>query len=75
MKTTLDKLKKGEGAIVKKINTKKDIKRRLLDIGFTDETKIECVLISPSGNPKAYYVRGALIAIREEDAKLIEVEI
>lgn len=75
MKTTLDKLKKGESGIIKNVNTKRDMKRRLLDIGFTDQTKIECELISPSGNPKAYYVRGALIAIREEDAKLIEVEI
>ena len=37
-------------------------------------TKITPVLISPSGDPKAFDIRGTLIAIREDDTKLIEIK-
>ena len=33
------------------------------------------VLISPKKDPKAYEVRGTVIAIRNDDAKYIEVEV
>lgn len=74
MKNTLNKLKVGEEAIVKKINSAPNIHRRLLDIGLIKNTKIECVLISPAGDPKAYKIRGAIIAIRNEDAEGIIIE-
>ena len=56
------------------INCKNCIKRRLLDLGMVKGTVVTPVLISPSGDPKAFEVRGTLIAIREDDTKLIEVE-
>ena len=56
-----------------RINCKDDIKRRLLDLGIIKGTKIEPVLLSPSGDPRAFSVRGTLIAIRKEDAENIEV--
>ncbi len=55
------------------INCKEGIKRRLLDLGLVKGTKITPVLISPSGDPKAFEVRGTLIAIREDDTKLIDI--
>ncbi len=70
----LSDLKLGETARVIKISNKSDISRRLLDIGLIPGTRIECVLISPMKNPKAYIIRGAVIAIRNEDASEIEVE-
>lgn len=57
-----------------KINCKNSIKRRLLDLGMVKGTDVIPVLISPSGDPRAFEVRGTLIAIREDDTKLIEVE-
>ena len=57
-----------------RINCKDDIKRRLLDLGMIKGTKITPVLISPSGDPKAFDIRGTLIAIREDDTKLIEIK-
>ncbi len=47
MKDTLDTLEIGERAIVKKINAEITLKRRLLDIGLTENSSIECVLQSP----------------------------
>ena len=53
---------------------KGEIKRRLLDIGLIKDTKIIPVLKSPSGDPRAFSIRGSLIAIRKEDARNIEIE-
>lgn len=64
----------GSNWIVKKINSEGSIRRRLLDIGLIEGTKIENVLISPAGDPKAFLIRGAVIALRNEDSKMIVVE-
>lgn len=50
------------------------MRRRLLDLGFVEDTKVECVLCSPSGDPKAYLVRGAVIALRRQDSDSVLVE-
>jgi ferrous iron transport protein A len=50
------------------------MRRRLLDIGLAENTVVECVGRSPSGDPAAYLIRGAVIAIRKCDGRLIRVE-
>ena len=65
----------GEKAIVKKVNTLGSMRRRFLDIGLVKDTEIECIGSSPSGDPSAYLIKGAVIAIRADDGKSIEVEI
>ena len=72
---TLDQLKIGDKGIVKNILNDQSIKRRLLDIGLIPGSIVECVFKSPMGDPTAYYIRGAVIAIREEDSKKIQVEV
>lgn len=69
----LNELKINKTGKIFEINCEKDIKRRLLDLGMIKGTKITPVLISPSGDPKAFDIRGTLIAIREEDTKLIDI--
>ena len=61
----------GERARVKKILTTGSMRRRLLDIGLINNTTVECVGKSPLGDPMAYLIRGAVIAIRREDSKNI----
>lgn len=63
-----------ESGIVKVLYTKGAMRRRLQDVGFITGTKVSCVQKSPAGDPKAYLVRGAVIAIRNSDAKNIVVE-
>lgn len=63
----LNRLRLNESAVIDKIMTKGDIRRRFLDIGLIESTKVKCVCISPQGNPKAYLIRGSVIAIRNED--------
>ena len=44
------------------------MRRRLLDIGLVEDTAVECLGRSPGGDPAAYLIRGAVIAIRREDS-------
>lgn len=71
--TRLDQLPLNEIGIIKEINCDGNIKRRLLDMGLVKGTKIMPVLVSPSKDPRAFEVRGTIIAIRKEDAKKIEI--
>ncbi len=64
----------GGTARVLRLTAGADIRRRLLDIGFTPGTRLACLFASPSGDPRAYRVRGAMIALREEDARTVYVE-
>ena len=70
----LSEIEVGKVAYIKEITKESNITRRLLDIGLIPGTRIECVLKSPMQNPKAYMIRGAVIAIRNEDADCIETE-
>ncbi|MBE7038049.1 MAG: ferrous iron transport protein A [Ruminococcaceae bacterium] len=73
--TCLNDLSVGQKALVKEIKATGSMRRRLLDIGLINNTKIECVGQSPSGDPKAYLIRGAVIAIRSEDGKNILINL
>ena len=64
---TLNNLKVGESCIIKEISSKCNLLRRFTDIGLIEDTLVECVGKSPAGDPKAYLIRGAVIAIRGED--------
>lgn len=48
-------------------------RRRLMDLGFLPKTKIHVEMTSAGGDPIAYQVRGALIALRKDQAELISV--
>lgn len=69
----LGKLKVGDKCIVEKLNSAGQERRRMLDLGIVAGTEIEVVLRSYSGSPMAYLIRGALIALRNEDANKILV--
>ena len=49
------------------------MRRRLLDIGLVEGTNIECLQKSPAGDPVAYLIRGAVIALRAEDSAAVLV--
>lgn len=72
---SLNELNPGQTAVVLELNTKGTIRRRLLDIGLVKDTRVECVGRSPAGDPTAFLIRGAVIAIRSEDLKDIVVKI
>ena len=67
-------MKTGAYARVVRLDTKGDLRRRFMDIGLVEGTPVECLRKSPAGDPKAYLIRGAVIAIRKEDAATVMVE-
>lgn len=70
----LSQLNVGEKCVVSSLKNTGTIRRRLLDMGLVPGTEIECLFTSPFGDPVAYQVRQAVVAIRKSDAKDIFVE-
>ena len=48
-------------------------RRRLMDLGILPGTVVAAEMASPGGDPTAYRIRDALIALREEQAQLINI--
>lgn len=69
----LTKLRLNQTGIIKEINCKTSVKRRLLDLGLIPNTDITPILESIAGDPVAYEVRNIILAIRKEDADKIIV--
>jgi ferrous iron transport protein B len=71
---TLDQLAQGDRAVLCRPDEGHPLFERLLDLGWTQGTPVECVRESPLGDPVAYAVRGSVIALRRQDARQIEIE-
>lgn len=71
----LSSLPLGQKCKVKKLNSDGILRRRLLDLGLIYDTVVESLQKSPSGDPVAYLIRGAVIALRTEIASMILVEV
>ncbi len=71
----LSSLAPGESATVSDISAlcRGRERRRLLDLGVVPGTVVETAFRNPSGDPAAYRVRGALLALRREQSDLIHV--
>ncbi len=72
---TLDTLKAGQSALVEAVEVQEPMRRRLQDLGLVAGTSVRCLQISPAGDPAAYLVRGAAIALRREDTCRILVRV
>ena len=69
----LSDLPAGRSADVAQMDAPGPMGRGLLDIGFTEGTRVQCLYAAPSGEPRAYLVRGAVIALRREDAARVRL--
>lgn len=65
----------GSKVIVENILSDDNSRDRLLDLGVIKGTIIEVLQKSPFGDPIAYFIKGAVIALRNEDAEKITVKI
>ncbi len=70
----LNSLSIGEKCKVKELISDGLTRRRMLDLGLISNTVVESLHQSPSGDPVAYLIRGAVIALRSETASMILVE-
>lgn len=70
---SLNQLPIGRKAHVLALTSDGSARRRMLDLGLIDGTEIEPLYKSPSGNPVAYLIRGAVIALRSDVSEKIMV--
>ena len=70
---TLDEIAPGSKARIDALLPNGGMERRLADLGFCRGETVRCTLVSPLGDPRAYLIRGALIALRSSDAKRVSV--
>ena len=72
---TLARLEPGQQAMVVRLspNCRGLERRRLMDLGILPGTIVKAQLRSPSGDPTAFQIRGALIALRAEQSSHIQV--
>lgn len=68
---SLSQLRVGQSAIIKNVCAKGSMQRRLLDMGFTKGAVAKCLYKSPFGDPTAFMIRNAVVALRKEDAQCI----
>ena len=75
VETLLD-LRMGEGGVVLDLSPacRGTQRRRLLDLGVVRGTRITAELPSAFGDPIAYRIRGALVALRAEQAGWVRIE-
>lgn len=71
---TLNNIKLNDTVIIDSLNCTGKLHRRFLDLGIIPGTKITPVFSSIFNDPIAYEVRGSVIAIRNEDAKKINIK-
>ena len=76
---TLSELKLGEQARVSGVAPDADaaaalVRRRIMDLGITPGALIRAELANAGGCARAYRVRGALVALRREQADAINIE-
>lgn len=71
---TLDQIKPGQNIIILKVKGQGLLRRRLLEMGLTPNTKVKVRKVAPMGDPIEVYLRSYVLTLRKEDASMIEVK-
>lgn len=72
--SSLASLAVGERGVVASVDLSPAMQRRLESFGLIAGTEVECVMRAPCGEPAAYRVRGALLALRRDDCAQIRLQ-
>ena len=72
---SLDQLAVGQNAHVARLTAQGVQRRRMLDLGFVPGALVGSLQESPCGDPVAYSIRGAVIALRRQDAEKISISL
>jgi len=70
---TLDELEIGEKARIVAITGEGAIRSRIMDFGLVPGTRLWMIRRAPGGGPFEIRVRGTLVSLRPEEARMIEV--
>ena len=66
-------LRRGDAAVLDRIDLPGDDARRLMELGFLPGARITAGLSAPGGDPRVFQVDGSEIALRRETAKRLKV--
>lgn len=69
----LNEIEKGRNYIITYVNAPLNLKYRLYDLGFIEGARISRMRESPLGDPVSYLIKGTVVALRNSDARMIEV--
>lgn len=69
----LSSLECGKSARVASISCDKFLKYRLIDMGLAENSTVTCLMKNLGGTSFAYRIGDTVVAIRREDAELINV--
>ena len=70
---SLGDLRRGDAAILERIDLPGDDARRLMELGFLPGTRVTAGLSAPGGDPQVFQVDGSEIALRRETARRVKV--
>ncbi len=72
-KVPLSQLPNGASGTVTFLTAQGQLRRHLLDLGLVAGSRVEAIRRSPAGDPTAFNIKGAIIALRNEDADQIYI--
>lgn len=70
---SLAQLERDEKCRVERLLLAGDMRRRLMELGLTEGAEVTCVLCG--SGIRAYLIRGAVIALRDEDGQRIKIKL
>ena len=71
----LSQLKKGQEAIVVRIDGKGAVRRRMMDMGVVPGAEIHVIRVAPFGDPTEYSIKGYSLSLRKSEAENIKIEL
>ena len=72
-KRSLVSLGQGQRAGISAVGGDEAMRRRLMELGFVPGADARRLFSSPGGGMAAYFIRGAVIALRDEDAEKVGI--
>jgi Fe2+ transport system protein FeoA len=70
---TLVDLRRGDAAILDRIDLPGEEARRLMELGFLPGVRITAGFSAPGGDPRVFQVDGSEIALRRETARRLKI--
>ena len=71
----VDQLKPGQRAIITRVGGAAALRRRFIEMGIVKGESIFLERKAPLGDPMEYFIKGYHLALRKEEAALIEVSL
>jgi len=75
LSATLVDLRRGDAAILDRIDLPGEDAQRLMELGFLPGTRVTAGLSAPGGDPRVFQVDGSEIALRRETARRLRVKL